>query len=49
MTKVEAKIAKVKEISIVTRLRSIDVGDNQVITIQGVDEHGNVFTSLEGI
>ncbi|KAL4472934.1 hypothetical protein ABPG72_007811 [Tetrahymena utriculariae] len=47
--RVESKIAKVQKIEILTKLRTIDVGDLSVLEIIGYDKEGNSFSSLEGL
>lgn len=47
--KVEAKIAEVAKIDIITKSRIIDVGDMQALEIVGYDKDGNMFSSLEGV
>jgi hypothetical protein len=46
---VESRIAQVHKIEILTKLRTIDVGDIQVLEVLGYDLEGNVFSSLEGM
>lgn len=47
--KVESRIASIARIEILTKLRTIDVGDIQVLEVLGYDSEGNVFSSLEGM
>lgn len=49
MLKVESKISKIQKIEILTKLRTIDVGDIQVLEVLGYDPEGNVFSTLEGV
>ena len=45
----EAKTAFIKRIEIMTKLRSIDVGNYESLELLGYDDEGNVFTTLEGV
>jgi len=47
--KVESKISKIHKIEILTKLRTIDVGDVQVLEVLGYDPEENVFSTLEGL
>lgn len=47
--RVESKIARVIKIGILTKLRTIDVGDLSVLEIIGYDKEENSFSSLEGL
>ena len=47
--RVESRIGRVTRIQILTKLRTIDVGDIQVFQLLGYDEVGNAFTTLEGM
>ena len=49
LLKVEAKIAEIAKIDIITKSRIIDVGDMQALEIVGYDNYGNMFSSLEGV
>lgn len=49
MLKIEAKIAQVAKIDIITKARTIDVEEMQVIDIIGFDKDENKFSTLEGI
>lgn len=45
----ESKISKIHKIEILTKLRTIDVGDVQVLEVLGYDPEENVFSTLEGL
>ena len=47
--KVKSKISKIHKILIATKLRTIDVGDVQVLEVFGYDQDENVFSTLEGL
>ncbi len=47
--KVEAKIAEISKIEIITKSRTLDVGEMQSLEIVGYDKNGNMFSTLEGI
>jgi len=47
--KCESRIAKVARIEILTKLRTIDVGNVETLEVLGYDEEGNVFSTLEGM
>ena len=47
--KAEARIAKLNQIEILTKVRTIDVGDIQVLEALGFDDQGNSFSTLEGL
>lgn len=49
MLKVESKISKIHKIEILTKMRTIDVGDIQVLEVLGYDPEGNCFSTLEGL
>lgn len=42
-------MAKVHRIEIMTKLRTIDVGDVEILEVLGYDKEGNVFSTLEGM
>jgi len=42
-------VAKVHRIEIMTKLRTIDVGDVEILEVLGYDKEGNVFSTLEGM
>ena len=45
----ESRVAKVHRIEIMTKLRTIDVGDVEILEVLGYDKEGNVFSTLEGM
>ncbi len=45
----EGRVAKVSRIEILTKLRTIDVGNIETLEILGYDQDGNVFSTLEGM
>lgn len=47
--KIEAKIAEISRLDIITKARTIDVGEMQVLDIIGYDTEENKFSTLEGI
>jgi len=47
--KCESRVAKVARIEILTKLRTIDVGNVETLQVLGYDEEGNVFSTLEGM
>ena len=47
--KVEAKIAEISKIEIITKSRTLDVGEMQSLEIVGYDKNGNMFSTLEGV
>jgi hypothetical protein len=47
--KVESRIAQVSRIDILSKFRTIDVGDIQYFEIIGYDSEGNSFSSLQGM
>ena len=47
--KVEAKIAEIAKIEIITKSRILDVGDMQALEVVGYDKDGNMFSTLEGV
>lgn len=49
MLKCEARIAEIVKIEIITKMRTLDVGDYETFELIGYDSQGNAFTSLEGL
>lgn len=47
--KVETRISQIAKVEILTKHRTIDIGDTQVIEIIGFDKEGNSFSTLNGI
>lgn len=47
--KCEARIARIERLDILTRVRTIDVGDSETLELIGYDSKGNAFTTLEGL
>lgn len=47
--KCESRVTNVHSIAIMTKLRTIDVGDLEELHIIGYDKEGNVFSSLQGL
>lgn len=47
--KCEAKVKPIKRLEILTKFRTLDVGDHEQIELIGYDEENNSFTTLEGL
>ena len=47
--KCEARVAEIKKIEIITKMRTLDVGDYETFELLGYDDKGNAFTTLEGL
>lgn len=47
--RVESRVAKIHRVEILTKLRTIDVGDVEILEVLGYDQEGNVFSTLEGV
>lgn len=47
--KIEARMSKIYKLEILTKFRTIEVGDTQMLQVQGFDQQGNTFSSLEGV
>jgi hypothetical protein len=45
----EARVAVINRLDVITRLRTIDVGNLETVEVMGFDHLGNSFSSLEGL
>ena len=49
MLRCESRVAQIHRIEILTKLRTIEVGDIEILEVIGYDEEGNSFSTLEGL
>ena len=49
LLKCEARVKKIVRLEILTKFKTLDVGDFEQVELIGYDEEGNSFTTLEGL